>query len=73
MSPWTEPETHVERCSRGEEVNVADRDNILQGGGKVFNRVTHRMIICERTGQEARTFQLTVREPWMCDDCNLVT
>ena len=70
--PWSEPRSHEERCSRGEEVLVVDIDNILRAGGKVKCRITHRTVICQKTGADGGKFQLTRRQPWMCDDCNLV-
>lgn len=70
--PWSEPTSHEERCPRGEEVLVVDIDNILRAGGEVKSRVTHRTIICQQTGTEGGKFQLTERQSWMCDDCNLV-
>lgn len=72
MTPWSKPVSYEERCSRGEEVRVVDIDNITRAGGKVKNRVTRRTIICQKTGSDGLKFQLTERQHWMCDDCNLM-
>jgi hypothetical protein len=73
MNAKIEVNNSCKKCTRDEDVPIVDEHQIRLGGGRPVNTLIQRTIKCSHAPDpDGSHFQLTMRQEWMCDDCNLV-
>jgi hypothetical protein len=68
---WTAPEVDMKTCRAGEQVTITRQANVLKAGGRVVNKTYHMTLKCSKAPPGSR-FMAGERQPWMCEDCNVV-